>query len=281
MESLLADLNADQRAAVRCTDVPLVVIAGPGTGKTRTLTVRIAYLILEQGVPPESVLAITFTNKAAEEMSGRLAALLGQAQAGLVTIKTFHAFGALLLREHGERLGLDPDFAILTDEDRVALLRQVRPELRQAEIEGLLAGISAAKNRLLAPDAAGLNEVQESATPGLRAAYRDYENALRASAALDFDDLILQAVRLFETQPATQELLRTRYRWISVDEYQDVNQAQYRLLRRLAGNPPAGPNLCVIGDPDQAIYGFRGADRRYFLAFQTDYPGARDRAFEP
>ena len=136
----------EQRAAVLCTDAPLVIVAGPGTGKTRTLTVRIAHLILEKGVAPENILAITFTNKAAGEMRERLSRLLGDEIAGRVTIKTFHAFGAMLLRQHAERLGLSPEFVILAEEDRAALLRQACPELKQGEVDAALAQISAAKN---------------------------------------------------------------------------------------------------------------------------------------
>ena len=141
-----AGLNAEQRAAVLCTDAPLVIVAGPGTGKTRTLTVRIAHLILEKQVAPENILAITFTNKAAGEMRERLSGLLGDEVAGRVTIKTFHAFGAMLLRQHAERLGLSPAFVILGEEDRAALLRQACPELKKAEVDAALAQISAAKN---------------------------------------------------------------------------------------------------------------------------------------
>ena len=302
--SLLADLNPDQRAAVLCTDAPLVIVAGPGTGKTRTLTVRIAYLIREKGIPPEAILAITFTNKAAAEMAERLTTLLDTPRpsrfgetskvslAGRVTIKTFHAFGALLLREHAGRLGFSPAFAILTDEDRAALLRQACPELKQTEVDGALAEISAAKNRLLEPD----NQELAIDVPAI---YRAYEAALRGSDAVDFDDLITLPVRLLEEHPGVLAAVQARYRWISVDEYQDVNLAQYRLLRLLTAPlptpqpppyegggdalPPSPDrrggqggevNLCVIGDPDQAIYGFRGADPRYFLQFEQDYPGA-------
>ena len=141
-----AGLNEEQRAAVLCTDVPLVIVAGPGTGKTRTLTVRIAHLILERRVAPENILAITFTNKAAGEMRERLSGLLGDEIAGRVTIKTFHAFGAMLLRQHAERLGLSPEFVILAEEDRAALLRQACPELKTGEVDAALAQITAAKS---------------------------------------------------------------------------------------------------------------------------------------
>ncbi|MGQ9841875.1 MAG: UvrD-helicase domain-containing protein, partial [Anaerolineae bacterium] len=337
----LADLNPEQRAAVLCTDAPAIIVAGPGTGKTRTLTVRIAYLILEKGVAPENVLAITFTNKAAAEMRERLEGLLGPELAGRITIKTFHAFGTQLLREHAQRLGLSPQFVILAEEDRLTLLRQACPELKAAEAEAALAEISVAKNQAFGTrmNAENADDIADGPLPssalvthptvwsGVRVRY---DAALRAADAVDFDDLILLPIRLLEEHPDVLAAVRARYRWISVDEYQDVNAAQYRLLRLLtsseastlsgagegapveskglaerplterphpstaSGGPsallrsaqempdsaqdaraPGGVNLCVIGDPDQAIYGFRGADRRYFLRFERDYPGAR------
>ncbi len=278
---LLADLNPEQRAAVLCTDAAAIIVAGPGTGKTRTLTVRIAYLIREKGVAPENILAITFTNKAADEMRERLEGLLGPEVAGRITIKTFHAFGAMLLRQYADRLGLSPQFAILTEEDRLALLRQACPELKAAEAEAYLAEIAAEKNRVS-------HEPGTSESARLVSTiYRRYTSALRAADAVDFDDLIALPVRLLEEHPDVRAAVRARYRWISVDEYQDVNAGQYRLLRLLTAEPTPQPppyeggeqggkvNLCVIGDPDQAIYGFRGAERRYFLRFAEDYPGAR------
>ena len=288
---LLAGLNPEQRAAVWCTDHPLVIVAGPGTGKTRTLTVRIAYLIQTRGVAPESVLAITFTNKAAGEMRERLEGLLGADVAGRITIQTFHAFGAQLLRAHAARLDLSPKFVILGEEDRAVLLRQACPELKAAEVEAVLAEISAAKNSGIEPSG-GLSVVRtqpaKASSPD-NELHQRYAVALRASDAVDFDDLILLPIRLLEEHPDVLAAVQARYRWISVDEYQDVNAAQYRLLRLLTAPPPPHPwgeqthppelggrgaNLCVIGDPDQAIYGFRGADPRYFLQFAQDYPGA-------
>jgi DNA helicase II / ATP-dependent DNA helicase PcrA len=269
--SLLDDLNPEQTAAVRTVDAPLVIVAGPGTGKTRTLTVRIAWLIEALCVKPEAILAITFTNKAAGEMAERLAGLLGEAVASRVTIKTFHAFGALLLRENSQRLGLDPQFVILNDDDRHVLLRQAQPKLKQTELDQALTLISKAKNLLLTPDSPEL----KTAFPEFlqfASVFQLYEAALRAGQAVDFDDLLVLPVRLLESQLDLLQAVQQRFRWISVDEYQDVNLAQYQLLRLLAGG---GANLCVIGDPHQAIYGFRGADRRYFLAFQQDYPDAR------
>ena len=254
----MESLNPQQRAAVHTLDRPLIIVAGPGAGKTRTLTARIAALLQEQAVAPEAILAITFTNKAAGEMAERLQGLVGPEVAARLTIKTFHAFGAMLLQQYGDRMGLDPHFVILSAADRENLLKQVLPDLGQKERRHALERISVAKNQLHAP------------TEGIDV-YQAYQAALRTAHALDFDDLLMLAVQVLETHADVLTAVQGRYRWISVDEYQDINQAQYRLLRLLTAD---GANLCVIGDPDQAIYGFRGADYRYFLQFEQDYPRA-------
>lgn len=271
---LLAGLNPEQAAAVQTVDTPLVIVAGPGTGKTRTLTVRIAWLIEALGVAPEAILAVTFTNKAAGEMRERLAGLLGEAMAGRVTIQTFHAFGASLLRQHGQQLGLDCHFALLGDEERRTLLKLARPELKQSELDQVLALISQAKNLLLTPDSleSSVEFPQFLQFPRFSTLFAAYQAALRAAQSADLDDLLLLPVQLLEGHADLLDAMQQRYRWLSVDEYQDVNLAQYRLLRLLAGG---GANLCVIGDPDQAIYGFRGAERRYFLSFRQNYPDAQ------
>ncbi|MCB9162685.1 MAG: UvrD-helicase domain-containing protein [Caldilineaceae bacterium] len=270
---LLRGLNDEQRAAVLCLNAPVIIAAGPGTGKTRTLTHRIAYLVDAHGVNPESVLAITFTNKAAGEMAARLGALLPPETAGAITVKTFHALGAQLLQLHHERAGLPPTFAILDDEARLRVLRGAVPDLTAAQAARVLDAIAAAKNQMQTPDAP---ELATHFAPELGAdlvyAYRLYEGALAAAGAVDFDDLMLRTVLLLERCPDVLQTVTARFRWISVDEYQDVNAAQYRLLQLLT---VGGANLCAIGDPDQAIYGFRGADRRYFFRFADDYAGAR------
>ena len=271
--SLFASLNPEQREAALCIDAPLIIVAGPGTGKTRTVTVRMAHLLQDRGVAPEAILAITFTNKAAAEMAARLHRLVGGETADRVTIRTFHAFGAGLLRQQAAHLGLSPDFAIYTEEDRLALLKTSYPNRSQQALGRYLDAISAAKNRLVAPSAL------PSADGGIPDAdvdrvHQAYEAALRRSQALDFDDLIVQAIRLLESHPDILAALQARYRWITVDEYQDLNTAQHRLLRLLTAG---GANLCVIGDPDQAIYGFRGADHRYFLSFDQEFPQAARR----
>jgi DNA helicase-2/ATP-dependent DNA helicase PcrA len=264
-KGLLTDLNPQQREAALCIDRPLIIVAGPGTGKTRTLTYRIAYLIASKGVAPENILAITFTNKATDEMVNRLTRLLGTDTAGQLVIKTFHAFGAMLLREAAEQAGLPPNFAICSDQDRQVILKECYPDMKSADLNTWLEQISTAKNQLQRSDAPELShEFAEI--------YDRYEATLKQKQVLDFDDLIVQPVRLFQSQSDILQKYQTRFRWISVDEYQDVNQAQYRLLRLLTGPET---NLCVIGDPDQAIYGFRGASREYFLQFSRDFPTAR------
>lgn len=264
-----SDLNEDQKKAVLCVNDPLIIIAGPGTGKTRTLTHRMAYL-LEVGVAPENLLAITFTNKAAEEMAARLAALVSETMANRITIKTFHAFGAMILRAHGAAMGLDPNFVICTETERKILIRQNADSLSEREAHAYLEAISNAKNRLVFPDSPECFDQRQN-DPAFADIYAGYQAALQANHVLDFDDLILQCVHLLQSCPEILKEYQSRFRWISVDEYQDINFGQYRLLQLLT-TPET--NLCVIGDPDQAIYGFRGADRTYFLRFQKDFPEA-------
>jgi DNA helicase-2/ATP-dependent DNA helicase PcrA len=267
----LDTLNADQHAAATCIDQSVIIVAGPGTGKTRTLTVRLAHLICAQDVAPEAILAITFTNKAAAEMKARLVGLLGHALADRMTIRTFHAFGALVLREAGEAIGISPTFAICSEEDRRALLKGLLPNQGEKVVNQRLDAISVAKNVLLLPDSPELAATVQT-DADFADLYSRYQAALRTNRLLDFDDLLLQTVQLFEREPAVLQRYQTRFRWLAVDEYQDINLAQYRLLRLLT--PPA-TNLCAIGDPDQAIYGFRGANRAYFLQFQADFPEAK------
>ncbi len=262
-DAILSPLNPTQRAAVLNLAAPLLIVAGPGTGKTRTLTHRLAYLVLRQNVAPEQILAITFTNKAAAEMTARLAHLLGEAVTRRLTVKTFHAFGAMLLREEAAAAGLPPDFALCRANDRAALLKQAAPHLAERDLERALEQISAAKNRLITP---------ELAPAELAELYRRYEQVLAGHRLLDFDDLALRPVRLLETAPELLAKYRARFRWLAVDEYQDVNVAQYRLLKLLS---PPETNLCAIGDPNQAIYGFRGASSEYFWQFNRNFPGAQ------
>ena len=276
LSAWLAALNPAQREAATHAKGPLAIVAGPGTGKTRTLTVRIAHLIREVGVAPDSILALTFTNKAAEELRERLGELLGAEQAARIAAGTFHQLGADLLREFAATAGIPRAFAVFDEADRRLLLKRCCAELSAAELRLALAAISAAKNGLASatdggPSGSPASRLKDG-SHDLAAIRARYDAALAEAGALDLDDLVVRSVRLLERDLAVRRTLQARFRWISVDEYQDVNAAQYRLLRLLAGS---GANLCVIGDPDQAIYGFRGADHRYFLAFGDDFPGAR------
>ncbi len=264
---ILSGLNEQQKEAVLCIDHPLVIVAGPGTGKTRTLTHRIAFLISEKKVEPENILAITFTNKAAEEMQARLIKLMNKGTAGKITIKTFHAFCTMVLREEAESAGLNPSFIICSEDDRKTLLKQSMPKQSEKEVNQYLEKISSAKNQLLLPDTEELKN-----EPDFVGVYKNYQTALQKNHTLDFDDLILNTVKLFETNEEVLKKYHNRFKWISVDEYQDINFAQYRLLKLLTDS---GNNLCVIGDPDQAIYGFRGAKREYFFKFQEDFQNAQ------
>ena len=283
----LTGLNPAQRAAATHTTGPLAIVAGPGTGKTRTLTVRIAHLVHALEADPASILVLTFTHKAADELRSRLGELLPAHAAARISAGTFHQLGARLLEEFGAGAGVPRPFAIFDEADRRALLKQCFPILSARQTRDALAAISADKNGLPPPTDESLRRTVAAAgrstrsdppaLPGLPslpdvASLRTlYDRALAAAGALDLDDLVARTVQLLDSDAAVRRTLQQRYRWISVDEYQDVNAAQHRLLRLLAGG---GANLCVIGDPDQAIYGFRGADHRYFLSFGDDFSGA-------
>jgi ATP-dependent DNA helicase UvrD/PcrA len=254
---LLAQLDDGQRSAAETLDGPLLIVAGPGSGKTRTLTYRIAHLIAERGVAAETCLAITFTRRAAAEMRERLAALLSD-RAEQVAIHTFHSLGLSILREHASAVGLHCDFRVASETERAALLAETL-DVSAPKAERLLRAISKEKRRHGQTD----DGSSEAAA---------YNRALATRNWIDFDDLIAFPLRALTTDAALAARYRSRCRWISVDEFQDVDEQQYRLLKLLA--PPAA-NLCVIGDPNQAIYGFRGADASCFERFRQDYPAAR------
>ncbi|KGM34037.1 UvrD-helicase domain-containing protein [Inquilinus limosus] len=255
--SLLDRLDPDQRAAAKWVEGPLLIVAGPGSGKTRTLTHRIAHLVADHGAAPDSCLAITFTRRAAAEMRERLEHLLPGAAAGM-SIHTFHSLGLALLREHGEAAGLHRDFKVAGEAERAALLQEVL-EVSRTKAERLLRAISRAK-RTGAPADLDLAE-----------ALARYDEAMALRNWIDFDDLIGKSIAALESDPGLAALCRDRFRHVSVDEFQDVDDSQVRLLSLLV---PPGGNLCVIGDPDQAIYGFRGADASCFDRFHRDHPGA-------
>ncbi|MQA27769.1 MAG: AAA family ATPase, partial [Micromonosporaceae bacterium] len=263
---LLDRLDAMQRVAASAPGGSVLVVAGPGTGKTQVLTKRIAYLAADLEVPPDQCLAITFTRRAAEQMTERLDALLGDA-ASKVTITTFHGLGLSLLREHPERAGLTPEFRISEPEQQFAAMTEVLGNERDAK-RFLKDLPRVRRDALSAFD--GFEEPNLSDTDF--AALESYTKLLREADLVDLDELVTAPVSMLDADPILTDRLHARWPWVFVDEYQDVDEAQYRLLRLLA--PPEG-NLCVIGDPDQAIYGFRGSDVRYFLRFSEDYPDAR------
>ncbi|HEU5286795.1 MAG TPA: UvrD-helicase domain-containing protein, partial [Candidatus Limnocylindria bacterium] len=273
-DPILDPLNPEQRAAVTHKDGPLLILAGAGSGKTRVLTHRIAYLIRE-GVPARAILAVTFTNKAAREMRDRLDRLVGKERLAELTVGTFHAFCARLLRHDGPLVGLDRGFAIYDETDQRAILRQAMGDQGVSEklfSPGAIgATISGAKNEMKGP--ADLAQQPRNQLERVTAmVWPRYESLLRENNAVDFDDLLLLACRLFATSDRALERWQDRYRYILVDEYQDTNRAQYELLRYLAG---LERNLAVVGDDDQSVFSWRGADVRNILDFERDYPNAK------
>ena len=267
-DELLNGLNAEQKEAVTAGAGPTLVVAGPGSGKTSVLTRRVAYLIEQLGVPAYHILAVTFTNKAAREMNERIARLVGSSSG--LTIGTFHAICARILRREISALpGYTGDYTIYDTDDQVALIRACMSELdidsKRTPPYGQLNRISAAKNELITPDQYVASIPPEKITQRI---YTRYQQALRTNNALDFDDLIMLPVLLFNQNPDILARYQAKYEFLLVDEFQDTNTAQYQLLRQLAG---AAGNLFVVGDPDQSIYRFRGAVPKNVQQFRTDY----------
>ncbi|TAM87880.1 DNA helicase PcrA [bacterium] len=275
MTPLLSEsLNETQRQAVLATDGPCLIFAGAGSGKTRVLTHRVAYLIDELGIAPERILAVTFTNKAAGEMKERLARMVGT-RARDLWMGTFHAICVRILRRDGRRIGIASNFVIADESDQRSIMRDVLHELdvdeRQLTPGACLAEISRAKNRLLT-----VEQYEESAASfygeRLAAVYRAYQQHLRRNNALDFDDLIGCAIDLLESDADVRARYQERFLYVLVDEYQDVNHAQYRLVKLLGDGHK---NVTVVGDDDQSIYSWRGSDFQLILRFEQDFPGAR------
>ncbi|HVA34138.1 MAG TPA: DUF3553 domain-containing protein [Candidatus Baltobacteraceae bacterium] len=266
-------LNDAQVAAVRKTDGPVLIFAGAGSGKTRVLTHRIAYLLSELRVAPDRILAVTFTNKAAGEMKSRLETMVGSTARDL-WVGTFHAMCVRILRRDGRRIGIEPSFAIIDDTDQRQLVKEILDDLdydeRQMSPGSCLAEIGKAKNALTWPE-----QYAEKQTSflGERLAnvYKEYERRLSESNSLDFDDLIVRAIDLLQRDKVTREKYQNKFEYVLVDEYQDVNAAQYRLVALLAAHHG---NITVVGDDDQSIYSWRGSDYRMILRFEEDFPGA-------
>jgi DNA helicase-2/ATP-dependent DNA helicase PcrA len=272
---ILAELNPAQREAVETIEGPVLILAGPGSGKTRVIAHRVAYLIKVCGISPHRIMAVTFTNKAAREMQERLHRLIGEKMVGDLTIGTFHAICARILRQTGRAIGIDSRFVIYDEEDQLSLLKRSIQEIgldpKQYAPRAIASAITAAKSRMLTPQ----DYIQHTHSYFEEVAgrvYELYQQLLGESNALDFDDLLMKAVQLFRNSPETLSKYQSRYLHILVDEFQDTNLVQYELIRQLGGKRH---NICVVGDPDQSIYSWRFADLRNILSFEKDYPEAK------
>ncbi len=287
MSDFLSKLNPQQREAVETVDGPLLILAGAGSGKTRVITYRIVHLIENKGVEPDSILAVTFTNKASAEMAERVGSLLGGRTLRKPLIATFHSFCVRVLRRDIEELrvggaegkpggaGYKKDFAIYDESDQQAVVKGVMRRLglddKQLKPSAVLSRISWAKNHMLDPQELYLQSA-DPITEKVAHIFEEYRKELRKSNALDFDDLLLETVRLLKSSGATRERYQRRYQYMLIDEYQDTNRPQYELIKLLAG---PNHNVCVVGDEDQSIYSWRGADIRNILEFEKDFPEAR------
>ncbi|MBX0359417.1 DNA helicase PcrA [Halobacillus sp. Nhm2S1] len=274
LNALIQGLNTEQREAVTHTEGPLLIMAGAGSGKTRVLTHRIAYLLSEKDIAPRNILAITFTNKAAREMKERVESLVGK-DGEKIWMSTFHSMCVRILRRDIDRIGYDRNFSILDSSDQLSVIKQVLKEInldpKKWDPRAMLGAISNSKNELMTAEdyekqAGNMHEEQ------IAQIYKGYQKKLRKNQSLDFDDLIMQTLRLFDEVPEVLESYQRRFQYIHVDEYQDTNHAQYQLVKHLASRYQ---NLCVVGDSDQSIYAWRGADIQNILNFESDYPKAR------
>ncbi|MGE3803020.1 MAG: ATP-dependent helicase, partial [Candidatus Kapaibacterium sp.] len=270
-DDFVSDLNDVQREAVMNTDGPTLIVAGAGSGKTRVLTCRIAW-ILSNGVEPWRLLALTFTNKAAREMKERIGAIVGERRAAPLWMGTFHSVFSRILRREAEALGYTSSFTIYDTDDSLSVIRQIMAgrgiSPQDYAPKAIRNRISAAKNSMINP---GLYRAQVGNALEERVArvYEDYELKLKLSNAMDFDDLLVKTIELFELRPEILEAWQDQFRYVLIDEYQDTNRAQYTVVKLLAGKHQ---NICVVGDDAQSIYRFRGADIRNILDFERDYP---------
>ena len=279
--SIYDSLNPEQLAAVKHDRGPLLILAGAGSGKTRVLTHRIAYLISERDVSPYQILAITFTNKAAREMKERVEKTVGE-ESQNIWVSTFHSTCVRILRRFIESLGYDRNFTIYDTDDQKSLMKDVLKQLqidtKQMKEKAFLSAISSAKDELIGPDAYALN-ARDYTSRRIADVYKEYQKRLKENNALDFDDLIFKTVELFRTCPEVLAYYQRRFRYIMVDEYQDTNTAQFHLIKLLASSEneygETEHNLCVVGDDDQSIYKFRGANIYNILNFEKEYPDAR------
>src|SRR3954467_14462953 len=271
-----AGLNKEQREAVEAVDGPVLVLAGAGTGKTRVLTTRLAHILATRRAWPGQMLCVTFTNKAAREMKERIGALIGGVVEGMQWLGTFHSIGAKMLRRHAELAGLKSNFTILDTDDQLRLMKQLIDaegiDDKRWPARTLAAMIDGWKNRGLRPEDVSDSEAQGYAFGKGKTLYRQYQERLKALNAADFGDLLLESLHILRTQPDILADYRDRFRYMLVDEYQDTNVVQYLWLNLLARGTS---NICVVGDDDQSIYGWRGAEVENILRFERDFPGAK------
>ena len=274
-DDMLEGLNKEQREAVTHLDGPLLILAGAGSGKTRVITYRIAYMMKKHNIAPSSILAITFTNKAANEMRQRIEGLVGD-RSKSIWCGTFHSIFARILRRHAELLGYSQNFSIIDTDDQLKLVKDSMKELDIADSQfkpkSVQIEISNAKNKFISVEEYTLQAGKEYFLGVVARIYKRYQEKLLANNAMDFDDILVNMVRLLEQNPDICELYKQKFRYIMVDEYQDTNMPQYRAVMKLASG---NGNICVVGDDDQSIYSFRGADVRLILKFEKDFPGAR------
>jgi DNA helicase-2/ATP-dependent DNA helicase PcrA len=280
LQPLLEHLNPEQRAAVEATEGPLLILAGAGSGKTRVITHRIAWLIREKNIAPDAILAVTFTNKAASEMAERVDRLLGHSSLAKPLISTFHSFCVRILRRDIEALkvggqGLTHTFTIFDENDQQGIVKQIMKRMgldtKQMTPRSVQGRISWAKNHMVDPQDYFLSS-KDPTSERVAHIFKAYQDELRKNNAMDFDDLLLEAVRLLKASGDVRERYQRRYRYLLVDEYQDTNRPQYELMKLLAGEHK---NVCAVGDEDQSIYSWRGADIRNILEFEKDFPHAR------
>jgi DNA helicase-2/ATP-dependent DNA helicase PcrA len=271
---ILAELNPAQREAVETIEGPVLILAGPGSGKTRVIAHRVAYLVRVCGISPHRIMAVTFTNKAAREMEERLHRLIGRAL-GDLTIGTFHAICARILRRDGRAIGVDPRFVIYDEEDQLSLFKRAIQEIgldpKQYAPRAIASAVTAAKSRTITPQ----EYIQHTTSyfeEVVGRVYERYQQLLEENNGLDFDDLLMKTVQLFRNNPETLAKYQSRYLHILVDEFQDTNLVQYELIKQLGGSKH---NICVVGDPDQSIYSWRFADLRNILSFEKDFPEAK------
>src|SRR5271156_4657997 len=280
LSRLLENMNPQQQEGIQSVDGPVLLLAGAGSGKTRVITHRIAYLIQERGVPADSILAVTFTNKAAKEMAERVDKILGHTSLSKPMLATFHSFCVRVLRRDIEAMrvngvGLTRTFAIYDETDQQAVVKQALKRLaiddKTLKPRVALGRISWAKNHMIDPQEyflASANPMEEK----IAHIFEIYKKELFKANALDFDDLLLETVRLLKSSSEVRERYNRRYKYILIDEYQDTNRPQYELMKLLAG---ASANVCVVGDEDQSIYSWRGADIKNILEFEKDFPGTK------